>query len=121
MPGCSCSRSSSSTASPALPPPWRRGRGPRRSSPRARWPTPPPASKTDKEVADDVYRRLALPLTRPMPLFAIKRDEQNDLLLDFYNINGIHRVTVMERERALRIDEVHNGLGTFFNDLHTVT
>jgi hypothetical protein len=81
----------------------------------------PPASKTDKEVADDVYRTLALPLTRPMPLFAIKRNEQNDLLLDFYNINGIHRVTVLERERALRIDEVHNRLGTFFNDLHTVT
>lgn len=80
-----------------------------------------PASKTDKEVADDVYRALALPLTRPMPLFAIKRDERNDLQLDFYNINGIHRVTVLERERTLRIDDVHNGPATFFNDLHTVT
>jgi hypothetical protein len=51
------------------------------------------SSMTDKEVADDIYRTLALPLTRPMPLFAIKRDAQNDLALDFYNINGIHRVT----------------------------
>lgn len=81
----------------------------------------PPASKTDKEVADDVYRRLALPLTRPMPLFAIRRDGHDDLLLDFYNINGIHRVTVLEREHKLRIDDVHNGPGTFLNDLHTVT
>jgi hypothetical protein len=81
----------------------------------------PPASRTDKEVADDVYRTLSLPLTRPMPLFAIKRNEQNDLLLDFYNINGIHRVTVLEREHKARIDEVHNGTATFFNDLHTVT
>lgn len=82
--------------------------------------TPPP-SKTDKEVADDVYATLRLPLTRKMPLFAIKRDERNDLQLDFYNINGIHRVTVLEREHRLRIDEVHNGAGTFINDLHTVT
>lgn len=81
----------------------------------------PPASKTDEEVADDVYRLLGLPLTRPMPLFAIKRNEDNDLQLDFYNINGIHRVAVLEREHRLRIDEVHNGLGTFLNDLHTVT
>jgi hypothetical protein len=80
-----------------------------------------PASKTDKEVADDIYRTLALPLTRPMPLFALKRDERNDLQLDFYNINGIHRVTVLEREGKLRIDDVHNGPATFFNDLHTVT
>jgi hypothetical protein len=80
-----------------------------------------PKSMTDKEIADDVYRTLALPLTRPMPLFAIKRDGHNDLQLDFYNINGIHRVTVLEREHRLRIDEVHNAAATFFNDLHTVT
>jgi uncharacterized iron-regulated membrane protein len=81
----------------------------------------PPASKTDKEVADDVYATLRLPLTRKMPLFALKRDERNDLQLDFYNINGIHRVTVLEREHKLRIDDVHNGAATFVNDLHTVT
>jgi len=81
----------------------------------------PPASKTDKEVADDIYRTLSLPLTRPMPLFAIKRNDRNDLLLDFYNINGIHRVTVLEREGRLRIDEVHNKPATFVNDMHTVT
>jgi hypothetical protein len=85
--------------------------------------TPPArsSSMTDKEIADDVYRTLALPLTRPMPLFAIKRNAQNDLALDFYNINGIYRVTVLERERKLRIEDVHNGAATFFNDLHTVT
>ena len=81
----------------------------------------PPASKTDKEVDDDVYRTLALPLTRPMPLFAIKRNEQNDLLLDFYNINGIYRVTVLERERKLRIEDIRNRPITFLNDLHAVT
>jgi hypothetical protein len=85
--------------------------------------TPPAGSgsMTDKQIADAVYRTLALPLTRPMPLFAIKRDDRNDLQLDFYNINGIHRVTVLERERRLHVEEVHNGTGTFLNDLHTVT
>ena len=85
--------------------------------------TPPAGSSsmTDKEIADEVYRTLALPLTRPMPLFAIKRNEQNDLALDFYNINGIYRVTVLERERTLRIDEVRNPPFTFLNDLHAST
>ena len=80
-----------------------------------------PPSTSDKDVADDVYRMLAMPLTRQMPLFAIKRDGHDDLQLDFYNINGIHRVTVLEREHKLRIDDVHNGMGTFLNDLHTIT
>ena len=81
----------------------------------------PPASRTDKEVADDVYRTLQLPLTRPMPLFALKHDERNNLQLDFYNLNGIHRVTVVEPDHRLHVEEVHNGIGTFLDDLHTVT
>jgi hypothetical protein len=81
----------------------------------------PPPSRTDKEVADDVFRTLGLPLTRPMPLFALKRDERNDLQLDFYNINGIYRVTVLEREGKLRVEDVRNRGITFLNDLHAVT
>jgi hypothetical protein len=46
-------------------------------------------SATDKQVADAVYRTLQLPLTRPMPDWFLRRTPENDLLLDFYNINGI--------------------------------
>jgi hypothetical protein len=80
-----------------------------------------PPSKTDKEVADTVFAALRLPLTRPMPVWAIKRTPENDLLLDFYNINGIWRVTVLEREQQLRIEEIHNNLLLFVEDVHAAT
>lgn len=81
----------------------------------------PPPSATDKQIADVVYQRLKLPLTRPMPLFAIKRNANNDLQLDFYNINGIYRVIVLERDRMLSIDEIRNSLGIFLADMHAIT
>jgi uncharacterized iron-regulated membrane protein len=82
--------------------------------------TPPP-SASDKDVADAVYRELKLPLTRPMPLFAIKRNAANDLQLDFNNINGIYRVDVHERESRLRLEEIRNSLAIFLEDMHAVT
>ena len=84
-------------------------------------PFTPPSSASDKEVADAVYRELKLPLTRPMPLFAIKHDAANDLQLDFYNINGIYRVVVLERENRLRIEEIRNSLAIFLEDMHAIT
>jgi hypothetical protein len=81
----------------------------------------PPPGATDKQIADAVYQRLNLPLTRPMPLFAIKRNGNNDLQLDFYNINGIYRVVVLERDRMLSIDEIRSSLGIFLEDMHAIT
>jgi hypothetical protein len=82
--------------------------------------TAPPGA-SDKEVADLVYRELKLPLTRPMPNFAIKRNAENDLQLDFYNINGIYRVIVLERDRMLSIEEIRNSLPIFLEDMHAIT
>src|SRR5262245_25045246 len=76
---------------------------------------------TDKQVADDVYKTLRLPLTRPMPDWFLRRTAENDLLLDFYNINGIFRVIVLEREGRLRIEEIRNSAGLFLGDMHAVT
>ena len=79
------------------------------------------AGSTDKQVADEVYRTLHLPLTRPMPGWFLRRTPENDLLLDFYNINGIWRVIVLEREGRLRIEQIRNSLGLFLGDMHAVT
>jgi hypothetical protein len=76
---------------------------------------------TDRQVADDVYATLRLPLTRPMPGWFLRRTPENDLLLDFYNINGIWRVVVLEREGRLRIEEIRNSLGLFLGDTHAIT
>ena len=80
-----------------------------------------PSGASDKEVADIVYRELKLPLTRPMPNFAIKRNADNNLQLDFYNINGIYRVVVLERDGMLSIEEIRNSLPLFLGDLHAAT
>jgi hypothetical protein len=80
-----------------------------------------PASSTDKQVADAVYRRLDLPLTRPMPDWFLRRTPEHDLLLDFYNINGIWRVVVLERENRLRVDRIRNSTWLFLGDVHAAT
>lgn len=80
-----------------------------------------PASATDRQVADAVFRTLRLPLTRPMPEWFLRRTAEHDLLLDFYNINGIWRVVVLERENRLRIEAIRNSLGLFLSDVHAAT
>jgi len=78
-------------------------------------------SSTDQQVADAVYRQLALPLTRPMPGWFLRRTPEKDLLLDFYNINGIYRVVVLERENRLRIEDIRNSTALFLSDVHAIT
>ena len=78
-------------------------------------------SATDKEVAAAVYDTLRPPLARPMPDWFLRRTPENDLLLDFYNINGIWRVVVLEREHRLRIEEIRNSPWLFLGDAHAAT
>ena len=79
------------------------------------------ASASDKQVADDVWRMLQLPLTRPMPDWFLQHTQAGDLQLDFYNLNGIYRVIVLEQEKRLRIEEIRNSLGLFLSDVHAGT
>ena len=80
-----------------------------------------PANLTDKQVADVIYNQLKLPFTRPMPDWYLRRTASNDLLLDFVNINGIYRVTVLEKEQRLRIEEIRNSAWLFLEDMHAGT
>jgi hypothetical protein len=84
-------------------------------------PFTPPPSATDKQVAAEVYRTLEFPLARPIPDWFLRRTPENNLLLDFYNMNGIRRVVVLEKEKRLRIQEIHNSLGLFLEDVHAAT
>jgi hypothetical protein len=78
-------------------------------------------SATDKEVAAAVYDTLRPPLARPMPDWFLRRTAENNLLLDFYNINGIWRVVVLEREHRLRVEEIRNTTWLFLADAHAAT
>ena len=81
----------------------------------------PPSALDDKGVADDVYRVLKLPLTTPLPKFAIRRDGDKNLTFGFYTVNGPHQVTVLEKEGRLRVETTTNTIWRYFNGLHTMT
>jgi len=80
-----------------------------------------PPSSSDKEVAALVYKTLDLPMARPVPDWYLRHTAENHLLLDFYNVNGIRRVVVMEKEGRLRVEEIHNSLWLFLEDIHAAT
>jgi uncharacterized iron-regulated membrane protein len=80
-----------------------------------------PPSSTDQEVAQLVYETLNFPLSRPIPDWFLRRTPDHHLLLDFYNINGIRRVVVLENEGRLRIEDIHNNLWLFLEDIHAST
>jgi len=80
-----------------------------------------PQELTDKQVADDLYARLALPAVGPIPKWALKRDEQNRLVLSFESPNGVHRVTVLEQEHKVRVEHARNSLGEFMSLMHSTT
>jgi hypothetical protein len=81
----------------------------------------PPADWSDKAVADDVFRRLRLPLAAPMPEWAIHRDDNHRLTLAFYDPNGITSATVLEAEHRLRIERTRNPFATFIVGAHETT
>ncbi|HET8549391.1 MAG TPA: hypothetical protein VFL57_15365, partial [Bryobacteraceae bacterium] len=62
-----------------------------------------------------------LPMTRPMPDWFLRRTPDNHLLLDFYNINGIYRVVVLEEQNQLRIEHIRNSTWLFLEDIHAAT
>src|SRR5260370_27224878 len=84
-------------------------------------PFSPNSAATDKEVADVVYQLLRIPLSLPLPESALQRDSSQNLLLEFYTLNGLDRVTVLEKEHRLRIETASGSLASFLNNAHTAT
>ena len=80
-----------------------------------------PAGFSDKEVADHLHATLALPLVGPVPEWAVHRNEENVLVLDFNGPNGAHRVTVLEDQKKVRVEHAKSSIGEFFNLMHGTT
>jgi len=78
-----------------------------------------PGNVGDKELADHVYRTLDLPLTGPVPAWALRRNEAGHLRLDFYTANGVRRVTVLEDEGLVRVEMERTRMLAFLDNLHT--
>jgi len=77
-----------------------------------------PGGFTDKDVADDIYRKLKIPLTSPPEKWAIGRDSHNDLLINFYTVNGPYRVTLLEKQNRLKVERVQESIWLYIDNLH---
>ena len=80
-----------------------------------------PQDASDKELADAIYYKLDMPLTGPLWNWAIARDKDQNLFLNFYTINGFRKVTALEAEGLLRIETSRTTLAQFVNGAHSTT
>jgi hypothetical protein len=76
---------------------------------------------TDLQVAQRVVADLGLTLATPVHDFVIKHDAQNRLWLDLWHANGTHKVTILENERLIRVEEYRNSLWDYLDVLHATT
>ena len=76
---------------------------------------------SDKDVADRVYERLRIPLSAPVPKFALQRDTEHNLTFTFYTVNGPSKVTVLESENRIKVEARRNSFAQFLNGLHEAT
>lgn len=75
--------------------------------------------ESDKQVAARAYETVQPAMSRPVPDWFLRKSADGHLLLDFYNINGIYRVTVLPT--ALRVESIRNSTALFFEDIHAAT
>jgi hypothetical protein len=81
----------------------------------------PPGDLSDVEVAAHMHAALDLPYTRRIADWAIGRNGDGVLVLNFYSPNGVYRATLLEADRQVRIEHRRNSLGAFANQLHAYT
>ncbi len=79
------------------------------------------ANSSDKQVAESVCRTIGLTLALPVQSAAIQHDADGHLLLDLWHVNGHHRVTVLESEGKVRVEEFRSSTARYFDVLHMTT
>lgn len=80
-----------------------------------------PGDFTDHQIAKDLFEKLDLPLSGPIPDWAIGRDAANVLVLDFYTSNGLYKATLLEDQKKVRIEFSRNSTIGFLSLMHTTT
>ena len=81
----------------------------------------PPATFTDKQVADDLFERLHLPLAGRVPDWAVSRNAANVLVLTYNSVNGAYVVTLDEPGHRVLVAHRRNRLGAFLSQAHATT
>ena len=75
---------------------------------------------TDRQVAQQVVKRLGLSLATPVQNFAIQHDDAQHLVLDFRHANGRHRVTFPDASH-LRVEITRAPLDRYLSSLHVTS
>ena len=75
----------------------------------------------DRDIADRVVQLLGLSLATPVHDFAIGHDAGRHLVLDFYHVNGRHKVTVLDGPARLRVEHTRATLWKYLTTLHVTT
>ena len=81
----------------------------------------PPPNLSDVDLARNVLASFSIPMANPIPEWAIKHDKDNHLVLDYYTVNGMTRVTILEQERRLKFEATRVGFLDFLNRIHATT
>jgi len=77
-----------------------------------------PPSASDKEVVGAIADALRIRVAElPNP----QRNPHHQLTVDFYNPNGLRRVTLLEPDHRLQVETFRNSIWRFFDNMHATT
>ena len=79
--------------------------------------TPAP-NASDREVAQAIEGLIAPKHAEPPN---IRRNGKNQLVADFYSINGLVRTTLLENEHKVEVQTYRNSIWRFFDNAHATT
>jgi hypothetical protein len=79
--------------------------------------TAPPGA-SDREVAQILGQALAPPHSGPP---VVRRNSSNQLVADFYSVNGLTRVTLLESEQRAHVQTYRNSIWRFIDNAHATT
>jgi hypothetical protein len=79
--------------------------------------TPPP-NASDREAAELLSRTLE-PAHAGQPV--VRRNGANQLVADFYSVNGLVRATFLEGDERVRVETFRNSIWRFLDNAHATT
>lgn len=81
-------------------------------------PFTPPPSASDKEVAALITSQYKPAKSGPANP---RRNAQHQLTMDFYSVNGLVRMTLLEGQNQLQVETFRNSIWRFFDNAHATT
>jgi hypothetical protein len=78
----------------------------------------PASFASDREVAQKVARVVAPSHAGPP---VVRRNAANQLVSEFYSVNGLVRVTLLEGEKRIQIQTFRNSIWRFIDNAHATT